>query len=90
MTEGQAGQEAACDLCRGGELFDLFGHDREGHRVTFALARERISIIDQLKSMSEEELLKVRGIGAVGLSLIRERLKEGGGLNETLHQRQVQ
>lgn len=68
----------ACRVCSGGELFELFGHDREGHRIGCALVREGIQTIGELNSMSDEELLEIRGLGVLRVQSIKSVLAKAG------------
>lgn len=76
-------REAAVDgrrpSCRGwcdvgtpeGRLRDLLGHDRVGHRLANALAREDIKTLEQLRAADEEVLRGTRQIGWQSLERIR-------------------
>jgi len=60
---GTPDREAGCS-CEGGELFDVLGHDRFGHRLANTLLRAGVDSIERLSSLSARQLRDLEGIGA--------------------------
>ncbi|WPB95307.1 helix-hairpin-helix domain-containing protein [Streptomyces malaysiensis] len=63
-----------CGSCEGGELFDVLGHDRIGHRLANALLRAGIDNLELLSSFSARQLRDLDGIGAVSAHHALNRL----------------
>ncbi|WP_184503526.1 helix-hairpin-helix domain-containing protein [Streptomyces botrytidirepellens] len=60
---GTLDREAGCS-CEGGELFDVLGHDRFGHRLANTLLRAGVDSVERLSSLSAQQLRDLEGIGA--------------------------
>ncbi|MFI0817476.1 helix-hairpin-helix domain-containing protein [Streptomyces sp. NPDC021098] len=60
---GEPDREAGCS-CEGGDLFDVLGHDRFGHRLANTLLRAGVDSVERLSSLSAQQLRDLEGIGA--------------------------
>ncbi|MGW4073154.1 helix-hairpin-helix domain-containing protein [Streptomyces asiaticus] len=72
MTPSAPGRR--CGSCEGGELFDVLGHDRIGHRLANALLRAGIDNLELLSGFSARQLRDLDGIGAVSARHALNRL----------------
>ncbi|MER5302258.1 hypothetical protein ABT039_22745 [Streptomyces lasiicapitis] len=65
----------ACIRCARRPLHDLLGHDRLGHRTANALLQQGIENAEQLKQLTDDDILDRRRIGEGGLYRIRHQLE---------------
>lgn len=63
------------DCGKAREIADKIGHDRIGHHIVNRLVWARITTAEKLRSMTDEDLIKVSGIGANAVRRIREKIK---------------
>lgn len=61
-----------------GELHDLLGHGRQGHRTINALWRDGVFTVEALRQLSEDDLKDIRGLGPGGIQHIHDRLNQQG------------